>query len=236
MPIARTRNRIEPHPAGEQDQQPRQHDTRRDAGIRRHVHELRAHIDVVPATPQEQQRRRTVDQDAGGRHQDHRAFPHRFRRQQPVHRLHADRTDADQQDGGVQQRRQDGAATPAVGAPSGRRPPREPGGAPTQQQTQNVAEIVRRIRQQRHRVGQQAERDLGHDEPEIECRAYGEGTIVPMMAVMMAVVVLVVRHCWCDNAPRSRRWRDEVVVSLPEFHGCYNAIYCNDLRACLTHS
>ena len=157
--------------------------------------ELRTHIDVVAAAPQEKQRGGAVDQDAGGRHEDHRGFPHRFRRQQPVHRLHADRADADQQDGGVQQCGQDGTAPPAIGPPSGRRPSREPGGAPTKQQTQNVAEIVRRVRQERHRVGQQAERDLGHDEPKIECRADGEGAIMPMMAVMMAVIVLVVRHC-----------------------------------------
>jgi hypothetical protein len=70
---------------------------------------------------------------------------------------------------------------------------------------------VRSVRQERHRVGQQAERDLGHNEPEIQRRAYGEGTIVPMRAVMVAAVVLVVRHCWCDNAQRPRQWRDEVV-------------------------
>ncbi len=187
---------IQPHPAGEQDQQPRQHDASRDAGIRRHVDELRAHIDVVATPAQEQERGGTVDQDADGGDQDHGAFPHRHRRQQPMHRLDPDGADADQQDGGVQQCRQDGAASPAVGAPSGRRPSRQPRGAPTEQQTQNVAEIVRRVRQQRHRVGQQAERDLGHDEPEVERRAHGEGAIVPMMAVMMVVgvVVLVVRH------------------------------------------
>ena len=78
---------------------------------------------------------------------------HRLRREQPPHRLHADGADADQQDRGVQQRGEDGAAPPAIGAAARRRPAREPGGAPAEQQTQHVTEIMRRIGQQRHRVG-----------------------------------------------------------------------------------
>ena len=136
-----------------------------------------------PRPRRNKQRGGAVHHDAGGGDQDHRALHHRHRGEQPLHRLHADRTDADQQDRGVQQRRQDGAAPPAIGAPACRWKTREPGGAPAEQQAQHVAEIVRRIRQQRHRVGRQAKGDLGRDEADVQGRADGEGAIVtlPMM-------------------------------------------------------
>ena len=104
------------------------------------------------------------------------------------------RADADQQDRGVQQSRQDGAASPAIGPAARRWKTCEPGGAPAEQQAQHVAEVVSRVGQQRHGVGHQAEGDLGCNECDIQGRADGKCTIVPVTGVMVVMVVVMVRH------------------------------------------
>ena len=55
---------------------------------------------------------------------------------------------------------------------------------------------MRRIRQQGHRVRQQAEADFSRNEPHIQRGANGEGTIMPrgMMMVVVSMIVMMVRH------------------------------------------
>ena len=130
-------------------------------------------------------------------------------RVQAVDRLDHDAADRDQQQPGIEQRRQDRGAAIAVGVALGRLPLRQPRRAPGQQQRHHVGEIVNGVRDQRQRVGGIAEDQLGDDEGGIERGADRKGraeTIrrmaVPGMAVGVAmrvgmivmVVVVIVRH------------------------------------------
>jgi len=47
-----------------------------------------------------------------------------------------------------------------------------------QQETQDVAEVVRGIRQQRRRSGDDAERGFGDDDKDVERDAQGKGAVV----------------------------------------------------------
>ncbi len=79
MPIPRLASGSSHSQSGKQDQQPRHHDGRRNAGIGGHVQELRAQVDVIAAAAQEQQRGGAVHHDARSGDQDHRALHHRHR-------------------------------------------------------------------------------------------------------------------------------------------------------------
>ena len=53
-----------------------------------------------------------------------------------------------------------------------------------------------RVRQQRHRVGQQTEADFSRNESDIQGGANGEGAIMPcgVMMVVVCMIVTMVRH------------------------------------------
>jgi hypothetical protein len=114
----------------------------------------------------------------------------------------ADHAHRDEQQHRVGHRREDGPAAHAVGATHGRRPAREHGGSPREQQPEHVAQVVRRVRDQGHRVRQHPEHRLDHHEAEVEPYADAEGragdrhrvvvTTVVFLIVARVVVVVVV--------------------------------------------
>ena len=73
--------------------------------------------------------------------------------------------------------------------------PPQPRGPPRQQQAEHVAEVMRSVCQQRHRMRRQAKDDFRHDKPGIERRADCERAVKPRrrrMVVMVSAVAVIV--------------------------------------------
>ena len=186
----------------------RDHHAERDARVRRHVQIGAANIEVAVAAAHEQQRGDAVDGDAERRDQNDGPAPRPAQAPpEPIDRLDDDAADRDQQQPGVEQRRQDRGPAIAVGVPLRRLLLRQPRRAPRQQQRDHVGEIVNGVRNQGQRVGGIAEDQLGNDERGIERGADGERpaeivrrvavagvTMGMIMRVGVIVMSVIVRH------------------------------------------
>ena len=175
--------------------QRRDHHAERNARIRRHVQIGAANIEVAVAAAHEQQRGAAVDDDAERRDQNDGPARDRRRLSQAIDRLDDDAADRDQQQPGIEQRRQDRGPAIAVGMPLRRLLLRKPRRAPCQQQRDHVGEIVNGVRNQRQRIGGVAEDQLGNDERGIERGADGErpAEIVRRMAVAGVTMGMIMR-------------------------------------------
>ncbi len=187
--------------------QRRNHHAERNARVRRHVQIGAANIEVAVAAAHEQQRGAAVDGDAKRRDQNDGQPRDRRRLRQAIDRLDDDAADRDQQQPGIEQRRQDRSPAIAVGVPLRRLLLRKPRRAPRQQQRNHVGEIVNGVRNQRQRVGGVAEDQFRNDERGIERGADGERpaetirrvavagvTMGMIMPVGMIVMSVIVRH------------------------------------------
>ena len=84
--------------------------------------------------------------------------------EQPADRLGADRADRDQQEQGVDQRREDRRFLQAVGEARRRGALRHHRAGPGDDQAEHVGQIVPGVGEQGHRVGEEAEDGLDDDE------------------------------------------------------------------------
>ena len=189
---------IDPQPSRQHDDQGRDHHAERDAGIGRHVQIGAADIEVAVAAAHEQQRRAAIDDDAERCDRHDGPAGDRRRLLQAVDRLDDDAADRDQQQPGIEQRRQDRGPPVAIGVPLRRLLLRQPRRAPCQQQRDHVGEIVNGVRNQRQRVGGIAEDQFGDDEAGIERGADGKrpAETVRRMAVAGMIMGMIMPWEW----------------------------------------
>ena len=173
--IARTRERIEPRPAGEQDHAARRHDADRHKGVIGHVHESRPHIDVALAARREQPGRHAIDRRRRGRNHHDGDAGNVAGFDEATHAFDRDRADRHQQQHGIGERRQNGAAPQTIGIGLRGRAPGQHRRGPCHHQPKHVSKVMPCIGDQGHGVREQAVDDFGDDETEIEGSADGEG-------------------------------------------------------------
>ena len=116
------------------------------------------------AAAHEQQRGAAVDDDAECCDQNDGPARDRRRLGQAIERLDDDAADRDQQQPGIEQRRQDRGPAIAVRMPLRRLLLRKPRRAPRQEQRDHVGEIVNGVGDQRERIGRVSENQFGNDE------------------------------------------------------------------------
>ena len=177
---------------GPQDDEAREHYGERYKRVARHVEEGAADIDVMCAATGEQQGGEAVHQDPDRRDDDDVAALGRRRMEQAPHRFRPDRTDRDQQEQRIDQRRQDRGLLEAVSEARARRAARHHRPGPGDDQPENVGQVVSRVRQQCHRIGGKTEYCLDHDEADVEANPDGEGS--PEIGRSVGMGVRVVGH------------------------------------------
>ena len=193
--------RVDPVQPGLEDQQPRHHHRRRNPGIGEHVKIGAADIHIALAPARKQPGGDAVDENPARRHRHDDAARHRLRIRQPPHRLDGNGATGDEQQHGVEQRRQDAAAFQPIGKARAGRTLRQPQTGPGDGEPEHVGQIVAGIGEQRHRPGGHARQRLDADIGEVERDADGKGAAeiirrmaVPMVVVMPMVVMIMVAH------------------------------------------
>jgi hypothetical protein len=181
-------HRVDPQPAGGEDQQASHHHACGHQSVGHHVQVGAANVDVALAPAREHPGGDAVDDDADAGDDHHRLALDEIRDDQPHHRIVDDEADRDQQDDGVAQRRQDGRAPEAVAEAAARRALGQPGRAPGEQQPEHVRQIVTRVGQQRDRIGKEAVGRLDRDEGDVEPDPDREGAAEAGGRVGMTVV------------------------------------------------
>jgi len=111
---------------------------------------------------------------------------------EPQHRLPGDRTDREQQQHGVEQRRENRRAAEAIGVARRRRAPGQHACNPGNGEPENVGEVVPGVGHQRHGIGEHAVSELDRDEGQVEADADGEGHAEAGGSVAMAASAMVV--------------------------------------------
>ena len=166
----------------------------RDAGVGQHVQEGAAHVDVglTAAAKSQAEPPFTATATAATIITVPLATGSGCMKRQ--HRLPGDGADRRQQDQPIGEGGEDGGGAHAVGEARARPPVGDGEGAPGQDQTDDVAEIVPGVGQQRERVGEQAVDDLRGDQRDIERGGDGEGAAEALRRVRMAVVVAAVHN------------------------------------------
>jgi len=139
------------------------------------------------------------NQHARGGDPDDRAAVDRFGLRNPPYRFPGDAAHDDQKDDRIDEGRKDRGAPQAVGAAFGRQGLAEVEGAPGDQQSEHVAQVVGRVGEQRQRIRRQAVENLQCNEAEVESHADGEYEVISrrhmrMPVAMVVVMVVVVRH------------------------------------------
>src|SRR5436190_2040282 len=209
--------RVEPQPAGHQKQHAGERDAECHGGIRGEMQKGGPDVEVVPAPGHEQQCRRAVDDDPDCGDDDDDHAGERLRRLEAADRLPGDPAGDDEQQDGVAERYEDGAAAEPVGVAAGGPALAEDRGAPGRRESEHVPEIVSGIGEQCERVRDHAVKHLGDDIGGVERHAHGEGApeIRPGMAVrrhsmravramQLAMIVGMVRHA-ANIRPSNRR-------------------------------
>ncbi len=149
-----------------------------------------ADVDVVLAAREEQQRGREIDDDADPRDDHHRRPLDHRRIADAAHGFPGDRADCDQQQQRVGKRRQDRGGAQAIGEALRRRSLGQCCACPSDQQAEDIRQIVARVREQRHRVVKDARRALDDDEGDVERDPDRKGTPEILGGVCMAVAAM----------------------------------------------
>jgi len=110
---------------------------------------------------------------------------------EPQHRFPGDRPDCEQQQHGVEQRREDRRAAQAIGVTRRRRAPGRDACNPGNSEPQNIGEVVPGVGDERHGIGQHAVAELHRDERQVEADADREGHAEACGSVDMGAPVLV---------------------------------------------
>src|SRR5438477_7336769 len=177
--------RVEPQPAGHQKQHAGERDAECHGGIRGEMQKSGSDIEVAPAPGHEQQCRRAVDDDPDCGDDDDDHAGERLRRLEAADGLPGDPAGDDEQQDGVGERYEDGAAAEPVGVATAGPALAEDRGAPGRRESEHVPEIVSGIGEQCERVRDHPVKHLGDDIGRVERHADREGApeIRPGMAV-----------------------------------------------------
>ena len=201
-------------PARHHDDEARQHHAEGNRRVACHVQKRAADIEVAVAPAQEKYRRARIDDDADGG-DDHHQFPgDRLRFEEALDRAQRNRARRHQQEHGVEQRRENGCAAQAIGEALRGCAFHQHARHPRHDEAEHVAEIVPGVRDQRHRMADDAEchtddhkknvqRDADAErESEIGRRMAVAMTVMMAVTVMPVIVMIVrMRHL---NSPRTR--------------------------------
>src|ERR1051326_3569996 len=199
--------RIEPQPAGHQNEHAGKHDAQCHRGIGSEMQKGGPDIEGAQAPEKENQRCRAIDDDPDRGDDDDRHPGERLRRLQAADCLPGDPAGDDQQQDGIAERHEDRAAAEAVGVAPARPALAENRGAPRRREGEHVAEIVPGIGKQRERVRGDPVKPLGDAVGGGERHADGESAseirrssavrcaaMRPMRAMQLAMIVGMIEH------------------------------------------
>lgn len=153
-------------------------------------------VQVAVLVAQEEQRRGEIDDHADARHPEHHLAPYGFGMEQLANALDDDGADGDQQDDGVEQRNENRAAAVAVGIAARGAYLRQAERQQGEQQARHVAQVVPRVGEQPHRIGEDARRELRGDENRVQQNARDESAVERREPpnVFVGVIVMRMRH------------------------------------------
>lgn len=166
---------IDPPPIGEGHHDAGDHDSERYRGIRGHVKEGAADIEVVLASGHEEHGSGAIDEDADAGHPCDGAGLDACGMTQTGNGLPCDAADANEEQEGVGQGGEDGGAFETVGVALGSGTFCKHGGDPRKHEAKDVAEIMARVREQGEGVGEEPGDDFDGDEGRVERDADEEG-------------------------------------------------------------
>lgn len=129
-------------------------------------------------------------------HPEHHLAPYGFGMEQLANALDDDGADGDQQDDGVEQRNENRAAAVAVGIAARGAYLRQAERQQGEQQARHVAQVVPRVGEQPHRIGEDARRELRGDENRVQQNARDESAVERREPpnVFVGVIVMRMRH------------------------------------------
>jgi phosphatidate cytidylyltransferase len=167
------------------------------------VQKCAAHVEILFPARHEQQSRGAVHGDAQRCNPNNRPGFHLRGMVEPLESLPDDRPHANQQEQGVEKRRQDRSSLPTVGSSCARSPLRQFACAPSHHQPQHVSEVVGGIRQEGQRIREDSKSHFQDDEAGVEKDSNQKRPPeIRGSPVMMAMMVMVVPHG--ESAPRKR--------------------------------
>ena len=132
-----------------------------------------------------------VDRGSDARRREHEPAAHVGRRDEAPDGLDHDRRAEQEQSDAVRLRREDLGAPETERHPARRRPPGEPRSPHSEAECRGVDEHMRRVREQRQRVGDDRERDLRRHETDDQRQCDREGPNLGLRADPVVVAVMV---------------------------------------------